>query len=301
MDWTPNTNHTGVFVAQERGYYRQENLEVEILPFNKAGVEAVLATGGADFGFSGAPWTTQANVNGQDVQMVLTLMRKPAVAIAVKADNPSISSPKDLDGRTFASWGSSELVGSVREMIRADGGTGTFDQVMLGTSAYEAVHSGTADFAQGLVTWEGIEADLRGTPLRFFRPADFGVPLVPSEVGIASTRTYLADHSQVARRFLRATRRGYEDAVKDPAGTADVLVAANPQAKIDPELARCSQQLLSTEYWPDEDGRVGRCDRDAWQAYLDHLVDKGYLVDSTGAPVTVAPKVDDLVTNEYLE
>lgn len=300
LDWTPNTNHTGIFVAQQLGYYEDAGLDVEVLPYSSAGVESVVASGGADFGISGALSVTQANAQGEDLTMVMNIQQKSSSGVAYRADDTSITSPKDLDGKLFASWGGAELSAQVTQMIRNDGGEGTFESVTLGTSAYDAVYSGTADFAQGLTTWEGIEAELAGTPLNFFLPADYGVTATPAEIGISTTRDYLSSHSDVVQRFAQATQKGYQYAVDNPDEAGDILIEQNPSANLDTDLVHESQELLSSDYWPDADGSVGHADLDAWQQYVDYLVSNGLLTDENGATVTEAPDVSDLVTNNYL-
>ncbi|GAA2183929.1 ABC transporter substrate-binding protein [Brooklawnia cerclae] len=299
LDWTPNTNHSGIFVAEKLGYYADAGIELTVLPYSQAGVESVLASGGADFGISGASSVTQAAAQGEDLQMVLNIQQKSSAGIAYRADDSRISRPSDLDGKLFASWGAAETIAGVKQMIVNDGGTGEFDEVTLGTSAYQAVYTGAADFAQGLSTWEGIEAELAGTPVDFFFPGDYGVTVTPAEIGISASRSYLADNQDVARRFVQATQKGYEYAMDHPDEAADILVEANPDATVDPELAGRSQEML-TDYWRDAQGGVGTADVEAWQEFVDYLASSGLLVDAEGKPLATAPQVDDLVTNDYL-
>jgi len=56
LDWTPNTNHTGVYAARKLGYYREEGLEVEIAQPSEGGTAQLVAAGKGDFGFSSSSW-----------------------------------------------------------------------------------------------------------------------------------------------------------------------------------------------------------------------------------------------------
>lgn len=301
LDWTPNTNHTGIFVAEELGYYEEAGIELTVLPFSQAGVQNVMMNDGAEFGISGANGVIHSRARGEDLTMVLNLQQQSSAAAAVAADHPEIERPSDLDGKTFASWGAGEALSEVGEMIRNDGGTGEFGQVMLGTSSYETLYAGRADFAQALTTWEGVEAELRGQPLQFFFPADYGVTVTPAEIGIAVRASYVAENEDLVERFVQATRRGYEHALEDPDGAAEILIASNPDATLEEELVGRSQRLLSEEYWPDASGGIGEADLEAWQDYIDHLAEGGFLVDESGEPLDEPPAVEDVVTNRFLE
>ena len=279
LDWTPNTNHSGIYLAMARGYYDQAGIDVEILPYSEAGSGSVLLSKGADFAFEGAYSVIGSRARGDAMTMVFNLQQQSSQGIAVRADNAFITRPADLDGKLFATWGASEGAAKVRAMIRNDGGEGNVETVLLGTSAYAAVYNGTADFAEGLTTWEGIEADLEGTPLKWFMPADYGVETTPAELGLATTPAYLTENPDLARRFIQATQKGYADAVADPAGAVDALIDANPDASIDRELAAKSQEMLASRYWKDASGSVGHADLDRWQSYIDYLEAQGLLED----------------------
>lgn len=301
LDWTPNTNHSGIYLAMARGYYDQAGIDVEILPYSEAGSGSVLLSKGADFAFEGAYSVIGSRARGDAMTMVFNLQQQSSQGIAVRADNAFITRPADLDGKLFATWGASEGAAKVRAMIRNDGGDGNVETVLLGTSAYAAVYNGTADFAEGLTTWEGIEADLEGTPLKWFMPADYGVETTPAELGLATTPAYLTENPDLARRFIQATQKGYADAVADPAGAVDALIDANPDASIDRELAAKSQEMLASRYWKDASGSVGHADLDRWQSYIDYLEAQGLLEDSSGNPVAPGLSAADMVSNGLLE
>ena len=301
LDWTPNTNHSGVYLAMARGYYEQAGIDVEILPYSEAGSASVLLGGGADFAFEGAYSVIAGKARGDEMTMVFNLQQESSQGIAVRADNSDITRPADLDGKLFATWGAAEGIAKVQTMIRNDGGQGNVETALLGTSAYAAVYNGTADYAEGLTTWEGIEADLAGTPVKWFMPADYGVETTPAELGLVTTPAYLRDHSDLAQRFIQATQRGYKDAIVDPSGAVDALLNANPDAAIDRELATRSQELLSSQYWKDSAGSVGHGDVDRWQRYIDYLEGQGLLEDANGKTASAGLRGADMVTNDLLE
>src|SRR5690349_684677 len=67
LDYTPNTNHTGIYVAQQKGWYQQQGLNLNIIPYGQTAPEALVASGQADFAISYEESVTLARVSGQDL------------------------------------------------------------------------------------------------------------------------------------------------------------------------------------------------------------------------------------------
>lgn len=300
LDWTPNTNHTGVFVAMEKGFFKEAGLEVEVKGYSKAGAESVLANGGADFAFSYASGLASAITSGNEIKMVYNLQQKSSSGIAVRADS-KINGPKDLDGKVFASGSGAETGDKLKRMIIADGGKGEFETVIVGIGAYEAVANGQADFAEGLTTWEGIEFELRGEPLRFYYPADYGIVQSPAQMGIATSNKLIAEDPELVQKFVSAAKQGFDFALENPKEAAEILVKQNPEAKLNPELALKSQEMLSKDFWRDARGKTGFADLDRWQAFLDSLVEAKLLTDAKGEPVSGKLDPNNFVTNQFVK
>jgi ABC-type nitrate/sulfonate/bicarbonate transport system substrate-binding protein len=297
FDWTPNTNHTGLYVAQKLGYYAEAGIEVEVVPYNSTGPETVLTSGNADFGYSES--LISARAAGQNLKAVYAVESKPVTAIAYPADSTTITRPADLDGKIFAGFGIPSINAQVKQVIQQDGGKGEFEEVLLSTSAYDAVRNGQADFTHVYLTWEGIEADLLGKPFAYIDPADYGVPLFYPLV-IASTDEYLAANPEVAKSFVQATQRGYEYAADHPGESAEILLAANPEVLRDAELVNESQAKLSAEFYRDTQGRAGYSDPKIWADYSQWFFDSGLLTDANGNPLPAPLPAEDLYSNEYL-
>lgn len=75
LDWTPNTNHTGIYVAKEKGYFEEQGLDVEILLPGEVGVNQLLAAGKADFGVSYQEGLTQAALGKSSTRLHYAVMR----------------------------------------------------------------------------------------------------------------------------------------------------------------------------------------------------------------------------------
>jgi ABC-type nitrate/sulfonate/bicarbonate transport system substrate-binding protein len=298
LDWTPNTNHTGLYAAIANGYYEDAGLNVEILPFNSNGAEAALASGDAEFGYCEA--AIAARAAGQKLKAVEVVEAKPVVAYGYVAERADLASPADLDGKVYAGFGGPAEEAQVKTMIKTAGGAGEFDTVLLSTSSYEAVYAGQADFTSVYIPWEGVEAELRGTPFAYFRPAEYGVPPYYQLV-IAAQDDYLAANGEAAAKFVQATQRGYAFAADNPAEAAELLLAANPEVLKDAELVNRSQELLSREYYRDDAGRIGFSDPAVWANYLAWFSATGLLTDTAGQPLTAPLNPTDLYTNDYLD
>jgi len=300
LDWTPNTNHAGFFVADHEGWYADGGIVLELLPYTGTTPEALLAAHQADCGISFQDSLTFAVAAGADIVSTMAILQHTASAIAV-LDSSDVRRPRDLDGRVYAGFGYPNEVPTLQAVIRADGGTGEFDVVTLDTAAYEALYAERADFTIPFTAWEGVEADQRGIALRYFRFADYGFPDF-YQVILACDRSWLEGSPDAARRFLAATVRGFELAASDAERAAEILVSENPGAfDANPGLVRASAAFLADGgYLVDADGRVGRQTVERWQGYSGFLYEEGLLVDAAGAALTEPLDYGRLFTNDYL-
>ncbi len=132
LDWTPNTNHTGVYVAQKRGYYKEQGLEVEIIQPSEGGASQLVAAGQGDFGFSYQEEVTIARTAGVPVKALAAVIQHNTSGFASPVEK-GIKSPKDFEGKKYGGWGSpaeEEMIKALMNQEKAD-----FKKVdpMLGT------------------------------------------------------------------------------------------------------------------------------------------------------------------------
>ncbi|MDY5040593.1 MAG: ABC transporter substrate-binding protein, partial [Bifidobacterium animalis] len=176
LSWAPDTNHIGVYVAKNKGYYRQAGLDVSIVAVAQSGAEQAVNNGVADFALSNLTNVSTYSTKGAELRQVMQIQQKTSAIWCALASNTSITRPRDLDGKTFATFGSSESDAVVRRMIQHDGGKGNFDKVTVGTSTFQTLESGRADFGGFYSTWEGVQAKLNGPRLNCFTEPEYGVP-----------------------------------------------------------------------------------------------------------------------------
>ncbi|MGB6118562.1 MAG: ABC transporter substrate-binding protein [Mesorhizobium sp.] len=300
LDWTPNTNHVGLFVARDKGFYKEAGLDVEILPYADTAASTLVAGRVADFGIVGIGLYTQ-RAAGADLVATYAVVQKETGRLVVKAERTDINSPKDLDGKRYGGFGSAwenALIGSV---IRHDGGKGEFETITLGTSAYQALETGAVDFTLEVYTWEGVKAELAGVAQRAFQYADYGVPDEHTTM-LGSSSAFLRERPDAARAFIQATQRGYAFAAEKPAEAAELLIAANKDALTDPKLIHASMAaLVEGNYLRTPDGVVGRFDPAKVDAIGTYLFNSGILKDATGNVLDQKPDFASYFTNALLE
>jgi ABC-type nitrate/sulfonate/bicarbonate transport system substrate-binding protein len=299
LDWTPNTNHTGIFAAEQLGYFKAAGIDLKIVPYGTTAPETLVSTHKADFGISYQDGLTEAAATGGDIVSVFAVTQKTDVVIGVRADS-GITSPKQLDGKTYAGYGSPLETPLLAYVIKHAGGTGAFKNVTLNTDAYQALYAGQADFALPEPTWEVIQAGLVGKPLRTFELSDYGFPAIYS-VLIASSHQYLDAHPDTARRFLAAVEKGYRYAAAHPAEAANLLIQANASVlNTQKQLVDQSASLEAAQYYRDADGKIGTQSAARWKALTDFLYQNGILTDAAGKALTREPDASALYTDQYL-
>lgn len=299
LDWTPNTNHTGLYVAQQEGWFREAGLDVQFLPYNNTSPDILVSSGAAEFGVSFQDSFTFSKATGAEITSVMAVLQHWATQIAVRADRADITSPKDLDGKVYGGFGAAYEEPKMRAVIQDAGGTGTFRTEVLGTAAYEALYAGQVDFTEPFVAWEGIEAELRGQPLKTFSYTDYGFPDAYNVLLIGNS-PWLGAHPDIAARFVQAAQRGYQLAADDPDRASQLLMDANPGAFTEPELVTRSQHMLAERFLRDENGRVGTQTPEKWAGYSGWVFDSGALTGPDGAPLTQRPDFATWFSNDYI-
>lgn len=275
LDWTPNTNHTGLYVAQEKGYFEDEGLEVEIVQPPEDGADALVASGKAQFGISFQD-TMAPGVSGEDA------LPTTAVAAVVQHNTSGIISrkgegmdrPKGLEGKKYATWDAPIEKAMLQNVVEEDGGD--FSKVGLVpstvTDEVSALKSGSVDAIWIFYAWAGIATEVAGLETDYFafkdrNPAfDYYTPV------IIGNNDFLKEEPETAKKFLNAVKKGYEDAIEDPDQAAGILCEASPE--LDKELVKASQEYLADQYIADAD-RWGYIDPDRWNLFYSWLNENG--------------------------
>lgn len=278
LDWTPNTNHTGLYVAQDKGYYAQQGLAVEILGAQEGGtVEQLVAAGRLDFGISYQEGVTQARVEGVPIVSIAAIIQHNTSGFASRTEE-GITSPRDFIGKKYGAFGSPVEEAVIRGLLECVGAGEQFDQVKfvdIGSSDFfVATERDEVDFVWIFKGWTGIEAEVRGVPLNIVMMND--VQCIPDYYTpvIITSEKLIAERPDLVRRFLAATSAGYRFAIEQPAEAADILLKAAPE--LDAELVRRSQQYLAGQYQA-EAPRWGEQKLEVWRTYAQWMAERNLI------------------------
>lgn len=291
LDWMLNTNHIGLVVARDKGFFADEGLNVELLPYSDTNSAALLAAGAADFAYLTSLGFMTAKAGGADVVALWATMQHEAGRLVYNTDNTEISRPADLSGKTYAGFGSAWEAALISTMIRNDGGEPVWDTVTLGTGAYEALAAGAVDFTLEVATWEGVNGELLGRQQSSFTYADYGIP--DQQNGYIGTRgETLTEAPDLVAGFMRATQAGYSWAADHPEAAADLLISAGDFPN--PELVHGSMRMIAQGgYLRDGERPVGGIDPERFTAMAQFLFDSEVLKDAGGQVLAWPGDVSD--------
>lgn len=298
VDWTPNTNHTGVYVALSKGWYRDQGLDLKILPYSPNVSSSVLVTSGkADVGISFIEDVVgETAKNNPIISIGAILQRNTSGLIALK--NSGISRPKDLDEKIYGGYGSPFENPIISEIIKKDGGTGNFKNIVLEIGAMQALETNKIDFVWVFSGWELIQANLDGIEYNYFPLIKYGIPDSPTIVFVA-TPNKIKSSSELLKKFMTATAQGYEYARLYPKESAQILIDQTPKGTFpNPLLVYNSQKFMSKNY-ADKNMRWGVQDSKSWIGYPQFILNSGAILDSNGKPVKKI-NFNTLFTNQFL-
>ncbi|HEX5797607.1 MAG TPA: ABC transporter substrate-binding protein [Candidatus Saccharimonadales bacterium] len=298
LDWTPNTNHTGIYVAKANGWYRDQGIDLKILPYSDSTSSDVLvATGKADTGIGFTEYIVADAAVGSQVVSLAAIIAHNTSVIAVRQDS-GITSPKQLDGKTFGGFGAPYEKAVMGQVIKNAGGAGNFNTVTVNTSPLQALKDKVIDFVWVFEGWEGLQAKREGLALTTFDLRDYGIPDYSTPNIISSPKT-IEQKPELLKRFMAATVKGYEYARRNPEESARLLIENTPPATFaDRELVYESQRFLSPLY-QDPGLAWGVQDPSYWRAYPQFMLDKKTVLDASGDPVD-SLNFSSLFTNEFL-
>ncbi len=276
LDWVPNTNHTGFFVAQDKGYFTDAGLEVEIIQPGEVYAEQAVASGAADFGVSFQEQVTLARADGVPLVSVAALIQHNTSGFAARA-GLGATSPAGWEGLRYGSFGSPFEAPTLRALMTCAGGD--FEKLQIVETGFAdplaLLDEGQIDLAWIFFGWQGVQARQQGIALDVVRLDEWFdcIPDYYTPVLIASEAT-VAGRPEVARAFVGAVARGYAFAVQNPDEAAALLLRAAPE--LDEALVRESQAWLSPRYQADAP-RWGEQQLSIWQGYADWMLASGVL------------------------
>ena len=291
LDWFPNSNHAGFYMAQEMGYYLDEGLEVNIfVPANPEDVLKTVGAGRDDFGISYQAEVLLARGEGVPVKSIAAMVQHPLNSIMVLEES-GITRPGDLAGKKVGITGIPFEEALFSAMLEYDGISP--DDVTLVNVGFDLVPALIGKKVDAIVgaywTHESIVMELLGFSVNVLRMEEWGVPDFYELVLVASEDT-VSEDPDIVQRFLRATAKGFADAIADPQGAVDILVDANPET--DKALETQGIDLLAP-MWTEGAPTFGWQDHDRWHSLARWMKEEGLLNEDVNE--------DEAFTSEFVE
>lgn len=284
LDWVPNTNHTGLYVAQEKGYFKDQGLAVKIVQPSEDSASTLVANNRADFGvYFQSNMTSRLAKEVPITAVAAILQHNPAGLLSLKS--LGAKSPKDLNGKRYSTWEDPIDDATVAHIV---GG----DLVKIpgeATDATVALRMNQFDYILAYYGWDGIHAQLQNVDTNFFFLKDYEPVFDYYAPVIITNNKLLQTKPELVKKTLAAMKQGYIYAAKNPEESAEILVKHAPETN--KELALASQKYISTQYL-DEEGDWGKFDYDRWDRFYDWVYKQGLL------EKPLPPQAG--VTNDYL-
>ena len=274
LDWTPNTNHAGMYLAKAKGYYKAQGLDVTFLqPGQGTDPNQAVGAGTVQFGISAAEQLIPARAEGVPIVSVAAIIQHNTSSL-VSLKSSKINRPRDLAGHTYGAFGGTFEKELLDTLVACDGGDPTkvhFTEV------------GDSDYRQGLTSghfnavwifdgWDGIRLSaIDKLAVNRIRFSDYErcIPDWYTPIIVTNEKSIKTDPDLV-RKFMTATAHGYRDAMAQPAVATRALLAAAPG--LDADLVARSMTYLSTHYASDP-SMWGHQDAKVWERFVKFLED----------------------------
>lgn len=299
LNYTLGCDHGGLIAAKELGYFADEGIEIDIVPWSaQTRSESLVSAGTVDIAYAASTDDVLLNMAaGRPITALAAVCQTDPTWIGYLADS-AIKTPKDLDGTVYGSWGSAKEELLMKALIQSDGGKGEFENVLLGSSAYEAVYNGEVDSALFYSYSDTINAELKDHDLNYFKFSE--IDAIPNNyaVVVCANNTFLEGNEDLVKGFLRALKKGYEYQLSDVAGTVQFLYDNGCEGDLDYETQ--SMENFNALI-PNPDGELFKMDIQTWNDRAEFWVERGFLMDGNDDPITEAPDLSGYVTNDYLE
>ncbi|MBN1399246.1 MAG: ABC transporter substrate-binding protein [Anaerolineae bacterium] len=289
LDWVPNTNHTGFYVALDKGWYAEEGIDLEIqIPSDPAAALKQVAAGNTEFGVSFQEEVTIARSQDIPVVSIAAIIQHNTSAFAALEES-GIETAADFEGKTYASYGLPIERPILEGLMACEGAdASTVEFIDVGFDAFPALLAGRVDLAWIFLAWDGVQADLKGVELAAVPLYGSCVPDYYTPVIISGEKT-LQSKGRLVEKFLRATSRGYLYAIENPEEAAEILLKHSPES--DPALVKASQAWLSPRYQADAPA-WGQQSPSVWSEFATWLSENNLLTQP------IDPM--EAFTNEYL-
>ena len=269
LDYVPNTNYTGIYVAQKSGSFEQHGLKANIIEPGDNDATTLCAVGKAEFAVTYQENVAYARTASEPlpIRAIAAIIQHNTSGFISRAED-NIQSPKDFEGKAYAGW----QAPSEEAVLKA---------VMAGAGA---------DFSSGLESmgddidiqrefegWAVINDRMQGYDINYMPVKDLDSRLDYYTPVIITNEDMIENDPETVQAFMDAVKQGYEYAIESPEAAANILHEVIPDTDMDFLLE--SQKFLSGQYSLDSD-TWGLMKDEVWDGYTEFMYEYG-LIDHT--------------------
>lgn len=275
LDWTPNTNHTGIYVAKELGYYKDEGLDVEIIQPPEDGAEVMVGSGKAEFGVSFQDYMPPTLIGNtkMPIKAIATIIQHNTSGI-MSRKGEGLDRPKGMEEKAYATWDLPIEQAIIKDVVEKDGGDFSKIEMIptMVTDEVTALKTKMCDAIWVYYAWAGIAAKVNDLDIDYFGFKDINDALDFYSPVLISNEKFMEENPGTVKKFLKATKMGYEYAIENPEEAAKILLKAD--SALDENLVIESQKYLADEYKAEVE-RWGYIDPERWNKFYDWLFENG--------------------------
>lgn len=278
LDWTPNTNHTGLYVALANGYYADAGLNVKIVQPPEGDAIAACSSGQVQFavGYQDLLLPAFTSETPMEVTAVAALLQHNTSCIVSKK-GAGMDTPKGLEGKQYLTWQSPIELAMMKSVVEADGGDfSKVEQIPdVPTDEAQDVNANPNHAIWIYYGWGGINAEVNNIEVDTFFFKDLNPVFDYYSPVLVANNQLIKDDPETVKAFLAATQKGYEYAVSNPDEAAQILINSDDTGALDgcEELVKASQKWMADQYVADAP-KWGYIDPARWNAFYNWVADE---------------------------
>ena len=273
LDWVPNTNHTGLYVAQEKGYFDEVGVKLNLRRPPEGSSTELVGLGKAQFGISFQDSLAKRFAGGVPVTAVAAIIEHNTSGV-LSAKESNIMAPQDLAGHKYGTWNDPIELKTIEYVMTKAGGK--FEDVQLvpndADNSVVALANKQFDAAWIFYAWDGIMASVQNVETNYFHFRDVAPELDFYSPVIIANNDYLAAHPEQAKMIIQAIKKGYQYAIANPEESAEILIKAAPELEDMREVVVKSQEWISKQYAENPE-KWGEFSEERWNTFYKWLYD----------------------------
>jgi len=277
LDWYPNSNHAGIYSAIDEGFFKEENITLEIYtPSDPTAIISAVASGRDDFGLSYHPDILQAQSAGLEIVSILSISQHPLNSI-MTLKNQNIQNPMDLNGKVIGYPGIPSNKAMLETVLENQGiDINDVETVDVGFELVKALVSGSVDAIIGAYwTHESIVMELQGYDIEIMKLEEWGVPDY-YELILITNRNFLDKNENEVEKVVNSFKKGYEFAIDNPNKSIDSLIKIAGEEIVEEDVERKGIQLL-IPVWESKGNPFGYQEKSKWEETYEWMYKNNFL------------------------